>query len=130
MHDKPNTAASEKPRRRWFQFRLRTLLIGMMLLAVPCGYMGWQAKIVRERKGVLELVVQQGGTISPLINAPPDDLPPLVRRLLGDEPIGLIEFQQPITTEELQSIAAAFPEADIKDGKRVTGPAIHGTPPS
>ncbi len=36
------------PRRR-FQFCLRTLMIGATLFAlVPCGYVGWQAKIVRE----------------------------------------------------------------------------------
>ncbi len=33
-----------------FQFRLRTLMIVVTLLAVPLGYVGWQAKIVRERK--------------------------------------------------------------------------------
>ena len=39
-----------RPRLRWFQFRLRTLLIGVTLFAlIPCGYVGWQAKIVRER---------------------------------------------------------------------------------
>jgi hypothetical protein len=35
---------------RRFQFRLRTLMVGVTLLAVPLGYVGWQAKIVRERK--------------------------------------------------------------------------------
>jgi hypothetical protein len=38
------------PRRR-FQFRLRTLLIGVTLLAIPCGYVGWQAKIVPGQEG-------------------------------------------------------------------------------
>jgi hypothetical protein len=32
-----------------FQFRLRTLLIVVALLAVACAYVGWQAKIVKER---------------------------------------------------------------------------------
>jgi hypothetical protein len=42
--------ADQRPPRRWFQFRLRTLMIGMTLLAVPCSYVGWQAKIAREQK--------------------------------------------------------------------------------
>ena len=34
------------PRRRWFQFRLRTMLIVVTVLRVPLAYVGWQAKIV------------------------------------------------------------------------------------
>ena len=47
--DKPNTAEPQKPRRRWLQVRLRTLLIVMVLLSIPLGYVGWQRMIVRER---------------------------------------------------------------------------------
>ena len=35
MDDKPSTADLVKPRRRWFQFRLRTLLVGVVLIARP-----------------------------------------------------------------------------------------------
>ena len=42
-------AAQPSPRRR-FQFRLRTLMIVVTLLAVPCAYIGWQAKIVRAQR--------------------------------------------------------------------------------
>jgi hypothetical protein len=45
---------TEPPKRRRFQFRLRTLLIGVTLLAVPLGYVGWQVKIVRERRLQIE----------------------------------------------------------------------------
>jgi hypothetical protein len=38
MSDEPNTTEPPKPRRRWFQFRLRTLLIGMLLVGAACGY--------------------------------------------------------------------------------------------
>ena len=43
MPDQPS------PRRR-FQFRLRTLMIGVTLLAVVCGYVGHQAEIVHRRQ--------------------------------------------------------------------------------
>ncbi len=43
-----------KRKRRWFQFSLRTLMIGVTLLAVACGYVGWEAKIVKEREEFLE----------------------------------------------------------------------------
>jgi hypothetical protein len=62
MDEKPKTAGpGKKPRRRWFQFKLRTLLIGMALLTIPCGYVSWQAKIVRERKALLVEIESEGG---------------------------------------------------------------------
>ncbi len=36
MPTNPNTAEPQKPRRHWFQFTLRTLLIAVMPLAVTC----------------------------------------------------------------------------------------------
>jgi hypothetical protein len=31
-----------KPRRRWFRFSLRTLLIVVTVLAIPLGWVGWR----------------------------------------------------------------------------------------
>ncbi len=45
----PNAAELGKLRRRWFQFRLRTLLIAVTLLAIPCGFVGEQKAIVARR---------------------------------------------------------------------------------
>ena len=50
---KPIKADPPKRKRRWFQFSLRTLMIGVTLLAVLLGYVGWQASIVRERQAML-----------------------------------------------------------------------------
>ena len=36
-------------KRRWIQFRLRTLLIGVAILAIPMGYVGWKAKVAKQR---------------------------------------------------------------------------------
>ena len=36
MADKPNTAGPGKARRRWYQFRLRTLLIVVTIASVLC----------------------------------------------------------------------------------------------
>jgi hypothetical protein len=48
-------ADQPSPRRR-FQFRLRTLMIGVTLLAVVCvcDYVAHEAEIVRERKALLK----------------------------------------------------------------------------
>jgi hypothetical protein len=48
VRDSTNNAAMIEPtKRRRYQFSLRTLMIVVTLLAVPLGYIGWQAKIVR-----------------------------------------------------------------------------------
>jgi hypothetical protein len=53
------------PRRRRFQFSLRTLLVGVTLLAAACGYVGWQATIVRERKALLLEIFKNKGSWYP-----------------------------------------------------------------
>ena len=50
MDEKPDNAA---PRRRWYQFSLRTSLIGVMVMSLPCAYVGRHAKIVRERSAMI-----------------------------------------------------------------------------
>src|SRR4051812_15210089 len=83
------------PRRR-FQFRLQTLLIVVTLLAVPMAYVGWQAKIVTDRRHLRELIAGAGGTVT--VNLPaksgtnpaPLPQPNWLRSLLGDEPAGFI----------------------------------------
>jgi hypothetical protein len=56
MQADPPKAEPPKRKRRWFQFHVRTLMIGVTLLAVPMGYVGWHAKIVRERTRAFRLV--------------------------------------------------------------------------
>jgi hypothetical protein len=50
----PLFAMPDQPPRRRFQFRLRTLMVGVTLLAVPCSYVGWQVRVVKERRLQIE----------------------------------------------------------------------------
>ena len=53
MDDKPDTTeVGKKPRRRWYQFSLRTLLIGIVLLAIPMSYVGSYYRL--SRRGIRE----------------------------------------------------------------------------
>jgi hypothetical protein len=54
MQIEPRQPDAPKRKRRWFQFSLRTLMIGVTLLAMVCGYVGRQTKIVRERMQFVE----------------------------------------------------------------------------
>jgi hypothetical protein len=114
--------------RRRFQFRLRTLMIGVTLLAVACGYVGWQAKIVRERQSALAAVKESGGYVwtreDDLASADfvagyrvnRDEWPSEVawlRRLLGDEHVAAIHLAWNVSLPERNRVEGLFPEAEM-----------------
>jgi hypothetical protein len=115
MADQPS------PRRR-FQFRLRTLMIVVTLLAVPCAYVGWQAKIVRERRETAEWI---GKTLGGTTYRYDDDLmfvksyrrfrPPLLRRLFGDWAYYRVVVPHP-SEADLKRIREVFPGVEIVQG--------------
>ncbi len=98
-----------------FQFRLRTLMIVVTLLAVPMGYVGWQAKIVRERKEEIRKITYEGGLVGFWdVAAPPLPMEvrtvPFVRRWIGDRAVLSVLFKKGTTDEERQRIKEMFPE--------------------
>jgi hypothetical protein len=107
--------ADKLPRRRPFQFRLRTLLIVVTLNCVIIGWLGMQATVVRERRAMLSRlpggysVDDDGAGIS------------WIRHLFGDQGIGLIQLGGSPTDEQLDRYRTAFPEACIY---RTRGPIV------
>ncbi len=96
-------------KRRWFQFSLRTLMTVVTLLAVPLGYVGWQAKIVSERKAMLD--IENGHLMEEAeVGGHKDAAIPLIRRWLGDHFCSSIFLKQ---EAELERYQEAFPEAEI-----------------
>jgi hypothetical protein len=122
--------AQPSPRRR-FQFRLRTLMIGVTLFCVVGGgYVVWQKKVVLERKAMLEnpsfhLIgyrLEVAGTI------------PWLRRRLGDfDCLGIIGDEH-VSDADLERYRLAFPEADVwregdrpdREGENFHFPGVHG----
>ena len=80
---------------RRFQFRLRTLLIGVTLLAAVSGYVGRQREHDRKREAALQLVLNLGGMYS----EPPSPI--------------RIELPPESTLADCRQIAAAVPDAEI-----------------
>ena len=112
MQTEPPKAEPPKRKRRWFQFSLRTLMIVVTLLAVPFGYVGWQAKIVRERRAELnraidgrQLVICGNGEVLVI---------PWIRRTLGDQRVGAIKVLTGTDAAELERLRILFPEAEIQ----------------
>ncbi len=86
------------------QFRLRTLMIVVTLLAVPLGYVGWQAKILRERKVWVDSHPHIDDKWNLTVGIP------WVRRWFGDRPYAVVAFSEsPENASE--ECAALFPEA-------------------
>jgi hypothetical protein len=107
------------PRRR-FQFRLRTLMIGVALLAVPCAYVGWQVRIVRERQAliaaishdVMYLDVQVAAAVGYYRSKKMTPATvPLLRQWLGDVAVEVIAIPARASPEFKERVKAAFPEA-------------------
>ncbi|MDB4468562.1 hypothetical protein N9093_01750 [bacterium] len=52
-----------KPKRRWFQLRLRTLLVLVTLASVPLSWVGWELDQRRREKQAIAWVEEMGGTV-------------------------------------------------------------------
>ena len=105
------------PSRR-FQFRLRTLMIVVTLLAVPCAYVGSQAKIVRNRRTMREWLQSHGAmvmTIAVDISTKKRFQPSVswLREMFGDSGVVSIGVRRPLSSAEEQRLKAAFPEAVV-----------------
>jgi hypothetical protein len=96
-----------------FQFRLRTLMIGVTLLAVPCAYVGWQAAIVRVRLGILANFQDPPHIIKwhTIHLGDKSQAPGLLRRWLGDKEVGSLFFAKRDDAERHHDL---FPEARIE----------------
>jgi hypothetical protein len=98
-------------RRRWYQFRLRTSLIAVVIAAIPCGYVGSQARIVRQRNEVQRAWEDRGAMFCFSDSNPPSYL----RRRFGDMSAFLI-WVPACDSRERKEIEAVFPEAEISVG--------------
>ena len=58
-----DTEKTAKPRRRWFRFSLRTLLIVVTVLAVPLGWVGRKMGQVRRERATITWVEDMGGRV-------------------------------------------------------------------
>jgi hypothetical protein len=120
MQSDPPKLDQPTRKRRWFQFSLRSLMIFTMVVAVACGWVGWQAKIVRDRKSELNRAVNMR-----LIGIDSDDRAkaiPWLRRLFGDVSVNSISMPPDTTIDELDRLRALFPESRVTSDSRFDSP--------
>ncbi|HEY2841060.1 MAG TPA: hypothetical protein VGJ26_18035 [Pirellulales bacterium] len=115
------------PRRRWFQFGLRTMFVGVTVFAV---WLGWELRFIRERKSFFESLKQQldiqdlaaarnvpvTAKYNYIIITPRTRATiPFWRKWLGDE-AGFEVVRMPKTSSaiDLEKAKALFPESKIE----------------
>jgi len=95
------------------QFRLRTLLIVVTLLAGACGYVGHEANTVNQRRSWLAnhpQVMMDVIAIHKWVVPRPKIGP--IRRWLGDDSFSMIVVDDP-KPGEVETARSLFPEADV-----------------
>jgi hypothetical protein len=53
-------AARLKPSRRWCQFSIKSLLVLVAVLALPCGLLAWKLEKKREQRAAIEEIERLG----------------------------------------------------------------------
>jgi hypothetical protein len=87
------TTPCPKPKRRWFQFSLRTLLIFVLLVSIGMSWLGVKMELARRQREAVEAIEKAGGrvTYDSQVDAPFFDplaeppAPKWVRPILGDD---------------------------------------------
>jgi hypothetical protein len=113
---------------RRFQFPLRTLMMGVTLLAVACWYVAGQAKIVRERK---QFIAAHSSYLFAYRGDPERPRPSWIRERMGDALVCEVGLPIDATKAQRAEAATRFPEALISaiNPKHDVGFSAHGEIP-
>jgi hypothetical protein len=113
MQAEPSKADPPKRKRRWLQFSLRSLMIGVTLFCVVIGgYVSWQAKIVRERRAEMNRVVD--ARLVGIADNDEERAIPWIRRVFGDQRVASIRMLVGTDAAELDRLRVLFPEAKVE----------------
>lgn len=98
-------------KRRWFQFRLRTLLVGIILIGAACHVAHeWQTVAARRAWITAHKSAWRGDSYTRAVTGFPDKRPSIIRRVLGDQQYTWLIVTSPEDVAEAQSL---FPEACV-----------------
>src|SRR5260221_1201809 len=65
-------SVTPKPKRRWYQFSLKTLLVSMTLLCIgPGGHVAYEQNKARRQKAAVEAIQELGGIVQYDQTVPP-----------------------------------------------------------
>jgi hypothetical protein len=90
----PDAPKSDKHKRRWFQFSLRSLLIATVICAVACGWLGKKVEQKRDERDAVQAIVKLGGGVQYDYQQGSGGTPhgpAWLRKLLGDDFLSHVE---------------------------------------
>jgi hypothetical protein len=126
------------PKRRWFQWSLRTLFV---VVTVFGCWLGWNINILRQRAQMRERIDANRSEANPVRFVSTDEFNkwnpgeqwevsqrlPLTLRLLGAEPVALIYLpEEHFSQSEIEQVERLFPEALVIPWDRKTWEAAMG----
>src|SRR6478735_8899775 len=89
-----------KPQRRWFQFSLKTLLVGMTVLCIgPGGYVVYEQAKARRQKAAVEAIEKLGGKL--IFDERVPVRSPAIGQILGDDKYEAVVHVQLHTSTKL-----------------------------
>jgi hypothetical protein len=79
-----------KPRRRWLQFSVRTMMVLMLVISVPLGWLAYKVRQAREQRAVVRQIQELGGTAGHCVQFEPREkwpprVPSWLLNILGDD---------------------------------------------
>ena len=104
----------EKPRRRWLSFRLRTVLVLVVVASIPLAYVGYALNWIRHRRAFdnrqytlnfVDTLLPFGGKVAPLA--------PALLRPFGEKGVLYVEFFDDLGMSE-EEVRELFPEASVR----------------
>lgn len=103
MNDTP------KPKRRWRQFSLRTLLVLVFLASIPLSWFAVKMQQAREQRQIVEAIQKLGGSVEYGVRFSDLIVPRSLRNVLGDDFFGSVsrvvfDDCQQVTDSELDHL--------------------------
>ena len=99
-----------RPKRRWYQYSLRTLFVLMTLVAIACSWYAYEMQKAAKRRAAIAEIEKAGGGVlyydasSPGLGGEPPAWYSLLRKLHGDEHLGnavFVQFGSPVDTQRV-----------------------------
>jgi hypothetical protein len=105
METNPPKAEPLKRKRRWYQFSLRTLLIVVLIVAIPCALLGRKIERKRRERKAVDAIRKLGGGVD-YDNLEGPDCPDWLRPLLGENFFNEVDWVSwnDATDEEMQNL--------------------------
>jgi hypothetical protein len=119
MQTEPPIADPPKRKRRWFQFRLRTLMVVVTIMAAGCAWIAHEGRIVQERTALRQWIEEGGGACvsndlaASVSSSPSIDEPSIVRRWMGDQTVTTVFLPRKFADQDLLRIKTCFRGATL-----------------